>query len=52
MSTIMVVVVQIKLGDLHELDDCTCMTLRNSAQHWTQVFAQFQFSSTYNSQEY
>jgi len=33
MTTIMVVVIQIKLSDLHELDYCIWMTLRNSAQH-------------------
>jgi len=33
MTTIMAVVVQIKLSDLHELDACTWMTLQNSAQH-------------------
>jgi len=32
-TTIMVVVAQIKLSDLHELDACTWMTLQNSAQH-------------------
>jgi hypothetical protein len=31
----MVVVVQIKLNELHELDKCTWKTQKYSAQQWT-----------------